>query len=294
MTVPNPLPPASPFDRLQLRWLLIWVFAWLLVTALAASSISAWLGLAENDPLTSYIAAIGLYVIIGSWTLIALPRQDIRWTRLIGDAPSPHTMRLSVGIAITALLLSIAVLSLIYARFTGSTPLTDSRPEPAVGEAAYPNVVNALSIVVFVILGPVVEEVLFRGILLHRWAARWNPRAAMLYTSLLYAILHVEIIGQFVFALLLAKLYIKSRSLHAPIFCHMVTNGFAVVSGLGVVSPTTENAMTLIEILRDKTWIGLSCLALAFPLILYYMHELETDPGDPLPYDAKRPLDPTD
>lgn len=293
MTTPKPFTPASPFDHLQLRWLLVWVFAWMLVTALSAEAISTWLGIASTDPLLSYVATIGLYVPIGLWMLVALPRRNIRWGRLIGDAPSPHALRLAVGIAITGLLLSIALLSLIYVRLSGPTPLTDSRPAAA-GETAYPHLVNALSIFALVILAPVVEEILFRGILLHRWAARWNPRAAMLYTSLLYGILHVEVIGEFIFALLLAKLYIKSRSLHAPIFCHMLSNGFAVVSGLGVVSPTTQNAMTLLRILQDKPWIGLSCLALAFPLIIYYMHELETDPEDPLPYDAAKRPNPTD
>ena len=65
-----------------------------------------------------------------------------------------------------------------------------------------------------VVLGPVFEEVLFRGVLLHRWAVKWNLTVALWASSLLFGINHGEsFIGGTVFGLVMAILYIETGSL---------------------------------------------------------------------------------
>jgi membrane protease YdiL (CAAX protease family) len=77
------------------------------------------------------------------------------------------------------------------------------------------------------VIAPVVEEVLFRGILyeaVKQWA---SPRAALLGSSLLFAGIHLSkmtFIPLFFFALVMVALYEKSGRLIAPIVAHSCFN----------------------------------------------------------------------
>jgi membrane protease YdiL (CAAX protease family) len=67
---------------------------------------------------------------------------------------------------------------------------------------------------------PFSEELLFRGILLHRWQYKWGRFRAILFTSLLFAPLHPEPAIMFLFAVLAAQLTLRTGSLlpaHSPL-----------------------------------------------------------------------------
>ena len=92
-----------------------------------------------------------------------------------------------------------------------------------------------LSVVLFgaCILGPVCEELLFRGLLAGR-LARYGQKPAALVGALLFGLYHANL-SQFFYAfalgLLLAYVYFYTGSLKAPILLHMLFNfyGSAVV-----------------------------------------------------------------
>ena len=83
------------------------------------------------------------------------------------------------------------------------------------------------------ILGPVCEELLFRGLLAGR-LARYGQKPAALVSALLFGLYHANV-SQFFYAfalgLLLAYAYFYTGSLKAPILLHMLFNfyGSAVV-----------------------------------------------------------------
>jgi membrane protease YdiL (CAAX protease family) len=79
-------------------------------------------------------------------------------------------------------------------------------------------------IALFVVVAPVIEELLFRGMLFHVLASRWGVRPAMLTVAGVFACLHPNPIAMFVFSLLLSGLYLRSRTLLFPILCHMTNN----------------------------------------------------------------------
>lgn len=101
-------------------------------------------------------------------------------------------------------------------------------PVPFWGRAAF--------IFVVVILGPVAEEVLFRGVLLS-WARSWMKDAtAIVATALLFALIHPQYgLGMgtiFVYGLIFAWARIKSGDLVVPILLHVLMNGFATLLAL--------------------------------------------------------------
>ena len=83
------------------------------------------------------------------------------------------------------------------------------------------------------ILGPIVEELLFRGFLLHRLRVRMDARRAVAITAALWAVIHLGypppiIILFFGSGLLLGAARVNCRSVIVPIIMHVIWNLYAV------------------------------------------------------------------
>ncbi|MCP8897685.1 CPBP family intramembrane glutamic endopeptidase [Gilvimarinus xylanilyticus] len=85
--------------------------------------------------------------------------------------------------------------------------------------------------VAVVILAPLFEEWVFRGVILHRWCGKYGVVKAAVFSSLLFAVLHIhlDIVGAFFFALIMSFLYLKTHTLWVPVVCHSINNGIAFV-----------------------------------------------------------------
>lgn len=124
-------------------------------------------------------------------------------------------------------------------------------------------------ILFIVVVGPVVEEVVFRGLVLRRWIARKSLWRGVVGSSLVFALLHPPFwIGAFVIGIFLALLYLVTRSLYAPIAFHAMYNGLItfMVLGAGEAGPAREE-MTL-EAFR-RQWIGQAALLLVSGWIIF-------------------------
>jgi membrane protease YdiL (CAAX protease family) len=105
---------------------------------------------------------------------------------------------------------------------------------------------NILMMLTIVFFGPIVEELIFRGVLLTRWSLKWSVSKSMLLTSILFGLLHREVIGHVFFGYVMAVLYIETKSLYVPIVMHMTNNGIAwVLNAVSVVWGTgTKSTLT--------------------------------------------------
>ncbi|MGE4357280.1 MAG: lysostaphin resistance A-like protein [Candidatus Omnitrophota bacterium] len=77
------------------------------------------------------------------------------------------------------------------------------------------------------IIGPVIEEVFFRGFCYPALRKRFGPLKAMFLVSFFFALLHMNVIGFlpiFTLGLLLVYLYEKTNSLISPIGLHILHN----------------------------------------------------------------------
>ena len=93
------------------------------------------------------------------------------------------------------------------------------------------------------IVSPIIEEILFRGLLLKELASLMPQRCANLLTSLLFAGIHLPFwlshgglselvlantVGVFIFSLVAGWLYLKSSSVWPSVVAHIVNNCIAV------------------------------------------------------------------
>ncbi len=80
------------------------------------------------------------------------------------------------------------------------------------------------------ITGPILEEVLFRGIILDGFLNRYKPGKAIFWSALLFGLFHMnpwQFIPAFLTGLLLGYIYLKTRSLIPVIFIHIIINSFS-------------------------------------------------------------------
>ena len=124
---------------------------------------------------------------------------------------------------------------------------------------------NALIFLLIVIFGPIVEELLFRGVILNRLAVKWGLTVSIILSSLLFGILHLDLIGSFIFGLMMAVIYIKTQTLWAPIICHILNNFIASLLELTIGNDLFSASTYL--------WIGIICLALSTPYITFYLYK---------------------
>jgi membrane protease YdiL (CAAX protease family) len=82
------------------------------------------------------------------------------------------------------------------------------------------------------VIPPILEEIVFRGIILRGFLKRYTPWASIILSSLLFAAMHINVwqmIPAFFAGLLLGYIFYRTGSLMAVIFAHAVNNATAVL-----------------------------------------------------------------
>jgi len=131
------------------------------------------------------------------------------------------------------------------------------------------------------ILAPIIEELVFRGLLYPAWAAQWGWIRGALATSALFAVLHPNMYSQFIGSILFICVFRRTGSLRASIITHAASNvlmwypligQFVFPSGGG--SSTGEIAYWTLQI---------SCLGIAAVGLPVYMWMSRDANAAPLP-----------
>ena len=100
------------------------------------------------------------------------------------------------------------------------------------------------SFLYIVIIAPVLEEMFFRGLLLRSYLKRYSTEAAIVITALLFGVMHgqpIQIFWGFILGLLLAWLYLLTRSLWPCIIAHSFGNLTALIVYYVFYDPAFSN-----------------------------------------------------
>lgn len=103
-------------------------------------------------------------------------------------------------------------------------------------------------ILAIAIVGPVLEELLFRGAITKALLQQYNPAKAILISALLFGVFHInpaQILPAFLIGILLAWTYYKTGSLIPCILMHILNNSLSVY--LSIKYPEAENMDDLIS-----------------------------------------------
>ena len=118
-----------------------------------------------------------------------------------------------------------------------------------------------MGVLAIALLGPVLEEMLFRGGVTEELLKRFSAGKAILYSALIFGIFHLnpaQIVPACFVGLLLGWLYYKTRSLTPCIIVHIMNNGLSVA-----LSRMYPEADSLYDILGLPLYVMSILLALA-------------------------------
>lgn len=113
------------------------------------------------------------------------------------------------------------------------------------------------------LLGPVLEELLFRGAITKVLLQRYSPARAIVYSALVFGVFHlnpVQVVGATVAGLLFAWLYWRTGSIVPGVLVHIFNNSLSVYVDLAY--PHVE-ASYLSELLSPACYYSLLILAVA-------------------------------
>ena len=117
------------------------------------------------------------------------------------------------------------------------------------------------------------EEIVFRGMLLHRWNQKWGMTKAIIFSSFFFGIIHPDPLGAFVFGVAMSILYLRTQSLMIPILCHAANNLLVWFIEAGYRMVEGHTYQYTLEIFQDEWYIGVSCWILVILWSAIYFHK---------------------
>ena len=146
---------------------------------------------------------------------------------------------------------------------------------------------NPLNFLLAVAIAPLFEE-LIRALLLTRWSFKWGAPKAIFASSLLFGLLHTNIIGAFFFGYVMSVLYIKTGSLYVPITIHAVNNLIAwSVEGAEILLSDSYPLSTIAEF-QSWWWVGALALVISAPWVIRFTKRHVPKASWRVPYIAAR------
>ena len=288
----RPTAAVHPFLTLKSRY-------WVLVTFLIASiAVGVLYGVLETlqllpsraaDPISAPIITIAVWTVVAGAVLLGGRRQGLQVAFLFGRRRPPFSF-FHAGLLVFGLLLfSLGSFSVVFYLLSLSFPDYAAQileTNLLLGEdgSRYPQLYDGLMLFLLLVYAPLVEELIFRGILLQRWGTKWGLPWGLGMSSLMFGLLHFNNpLGLTLFGLVMGLLYIRTRSLWMPIMCHALNNLAAVgIDGLSQLTGGAE-AYT-VEDIQAGWWGGLILMGVSAPFLLRFVRLNWPSAGDTIPY----------
>ena len=124
-------------------------------------------------------------------------------------------------------------------------------------------------ILAIAIVGPVLEELLFRGAITKALLQKYSPGTAIVISALIFGVFHInpiQILPAFLIGLLLGWIYYKTASLIPCILMHILNNSLSVY--LSIKYPEIENIDDLVSGTPYLIILCVSILILAGTILL--------------------------
>jgi membrane protease YdiL (CAAX protease family) len=288
-------PAENPFTTLKARWLLVGFFVISIGLGLGLIILGSLhlLPIQVGDPILAPVLYILVFtslcgLIVARRRFFALHLRD-----LIGPMPWHLAWLQLLWLVVGVFIFSVGAFQVSYLGLSWVAPhlveatLQQSRLLLA-DQSADPSLYNSLMLFSVVVVAPVTEEFLFRGILFHRWAVKWGVRAAIVMTSVLFGLLHSNLIGLFVFGVVMSLLYLTTRSLLVPIAAHALNNALASGLDYAAIRASPSTPIHTLADFQANWWLGIVCLLVSAPWVLRYVAYHWPIPSTPLPYFANQ------
>ncbi len=309
--------PHNPFQTLHTRWL----FSRMAVVILGLFVVFRVVGGASSTQVAFTVTICGVFALCPLWLYWECRRSGIDIGRLVGRDKTGYDWRYillgrdKTGFDWGYLLLgrdkktgynwAPVILGLLFVTILfglGSLYVTGyglSRIAPGMMEwylgrpldwqsvdfSAFLVVSLALYVVLQFVVLVILEEVIFRGILVNRLGVKWGIRTGIIVSALLYGVWRgvlpggLGVIWATVFGLVAAVLYLRTEKLIVP-------GGFNAVSRVNFVGAWELYPYDLQDI-EAMALPGLGMMAVALPVLVWYLRRHWPERGAGIPYMAE-------
>ena len=196
-------------------------------------------------------------------------RRPFRWLELV-----------LLWVVIILFSYSVERLTIIFISWWSPAFAQDLLEQPMI-EPGLSSSINVLNVALAMIVGPVMEEFVFRALILQRLMVKYGTSSAIVLSSIFFGILHFEnLISASVFGLMMCLLFLQSRNLWLPILFHITNNGLAVC--LNIWQHNREDSLTSDVMIRLQ-WHYILPLSVT-PIIIYFVWKYWSNDPPGLPY----------
>lgn len=278
---------ANPFIYLKARHVLLWGAFLSFGLGLVLGRLSPSLPVSLKDPAMGLLQYILIFGLMTLWVLGRFQQLGVKLRHVVGQVPPsyPWLPTLSLVLALItfsagSFLLSFYGLSLMAPQFVEKV-LVDLQVSSS--QTQLPELHRFLTVLTLVIVAPVAEELIFRGVLLQRWAKKWGMRTALIVSSLLFGLCHANVLGLSVFGLIMGILYVQNRTLVVPIACHALNNFLVLLFSIATHESTHQSVPTLAN-LQSSLGAGIILLTLSAPWLVWFITRNFPHAHTPTPY----------
>ena len=261
-------PSTTTFGSFRSRWLLLVLIVGTVISAVAAA----------------FWGDVGGYLFdltLVGWVAWVVTRKRIALRSLVGRVPAGYNWWPILLMATAGLVYSVGASTIVSYPIARYFPEVYEELSSVITEES-----NLHFFILAVVLAPLVEELVFRGLLFSRLTAKWGMIRAMVVSSLAFGLLHFNPIGAFVFGVVACVLYVRTRTLIVPIVLHALNN--FIVWILIVLELGEQGSYVPPESAGDLAYQGLIAMLIASPVVFVLLGRWWPSRGTQLPYDANQ------
>ncbi len=244
----------------QAIWLLVLIFFLMIVLSISVGILDGIVDFSFGEhPAT--LAIVNL-IAIGLLLMWGLKKAKASFKEVFSFVP----MRMSLFLPMSLTIIGVGILLSELDNL-----LRTILPMPAVIADFYMNLFLGQkslwgSFVLVVVVAPLTEELLFRGLILRGFLSRYTMRKAVLASAILFGIFHLnpwQFLGAAIMGVLFAWLFVRTRSLLPCFFGHALNNAFPLIL-LGIFNLEIPGVTTgFIKVEFQPLWLDLFGLLLA-------------------------------
>lgn len=277
----------NPFHQFSSRFVFLAFFALILIWSIPLTWLSWVLDIPLEDPFCNYLFFGVMFISLCLLMLLRLRVANIQLSYLWGKFPSNYPWLRLVLLTLCLLTFSLGSAFVSYSIAYQIAPqwmegFLYSILQEAQTPSAFPKLSKGLEILALLVIAPLAEEFIFRGILFHRWSTKWGIKAGILLSSFLFGLGHANPVGLTMVGIILCLLYLQSRSIWIPIITHFLNNGIIVI----LQTFSQEDPEKILDpILYFTNWkVGLALMAIALPYLIFYSYKNFPHQMDLIPY----------
>jgi uncharacterized protein len=247
---------------------LILLVIWLLATLLSVLAVIPFFGLESG------IGMSLMYTLSMVLTVVAGLFMRANWNFSMNSFPVP--------ILVYSIVLMFC-LPVLLDPLTSAIPVSDTLMKLMEGILNQPIAFFFMA----VIAAPILEEMMFRGIILDGYLKNYKPWHGILISGALFGLIHGNLaqgIGAFLLGVLFGWVYWKTKSILAVVILHFVNNGAAFIATL--LTPKDELTKSLRDtIANDTNYFALyaGCLVAAIALVYTLNRKFPEEPPAVMP-----------